>query len=63
MSPKAGFRRLVRRQPLIAFVLLACGITWSFTIPFAWSWRTVTDGTLQPWQAVFFPGAPAGGPD
>lgn len=49
----------LRRHPLIAFVVLAYGLTWALTIPFVYCWRVLLDQEFAPWLLVFFP-APFG---
>lgn len=50
---------VVRRHPLIAFVILAYALTWVLTIPFVYCWRVVLEREFAPWLLVFFP-APFG---
>lgn len=48
-----GVAELARRRPIWAYVLLAYGLTWVFTIPFVYVWRVVLDRVLEPWLAIF----------
>ena len=50
---------LLRRRPLVAFVVLAYALTWALTIPFVYCWRVVLGQEFSPWLLLFFP-APFG---
>ena len=51
--------QVVRRHPLIAFVVLSYALTWALTIPFVYCWRVVLEQEFSPWLLLFFP-APFG---
>ena len=55
----APTRSFLHRHPLLAFVLLAYGLTWALTIPFVVCWRVVLEREFAPWLLIFFP-APFG---
>lgn len=51
--------QIVRRHPLIAFVVLSYALTWALTIPFVYCWRVVLEQEFSPWLLLFLP-APFG---
>lgn len=50
---------MLRRYPLIAFVVLSYALTWALTIPFVYCWRVVLEREFAPWLLIFLP-APFG---